>query len=385
MAQSDNEFGKENGKEIGKDNGTGSGGSLTYAQVQELLPGFALGALTVHEMNAVEQYLQQHEQLIHQRYELELASQAIAYTAAPQPLPPSVKSRLMQRVSAESATNPASAPQPARPDNYSKPAEPAPRRSPFIPAPRDASLPANAPRTSRRSGAVPLFPEAQRQRSGWNGWTQGLIGVAALAATGLLLFSNWQLQNSTTTLNQQIAAAQQQVADSQQSLQQKDAELVTLQGKVDAAETQLSTVQATAQEAQRSASELATTNEGLQKTIQQQGAVINRLATANRVLTLAGSGTAAQAKGTFAVNNGSVIIVLSGLNPVAADKTYQLWYIAEGEAPQPADLFQANAGDTTILTFTIPSQVTSFATVGISIEPTGGSPAPTDVVMLSST
>lgn len=72
--------------------------SLTYTQVQELLPGFALGALDVHEMQAVARYLQNHEQLLRQRYETELASQALAYGAAPRPLSPSVKQRLMDRV-----------------------------------------------------------------------------------------------------------------------------------------------------------------------------------------------------------------------------------------------------------------------------------------------
>lgn len=348
MAQSDNFFGDP----------------LTYEQVQELLPGFAIGALDVHEMQAVERYLQQHEQLIQTRYDLELASQAIAYSAAPQPLPSSIKHNLMERVRAEAAVSTATV---------------QPRRTPFAATqPAPAPMPAPPSRSAKRSGALPLFPEQTRRQSGWASWAQGLIGVAAVAATAVLLFSNWQLQRQSETLIQQVASTQQELAQREQSI-------TSIAEERTAAVAQLTEIQSTLQRTEQDIAELSDLNSTLQQTVTQQTQQIDTLTKANRLLTLAGLGTAQQANGTFFVSDGTVVLSLRGLPPVAEDKTYQLWYLPEGGSPEPANVFQVESGDSTILTFTLPSDVTTFANVGVSIEPAGGSEAPTDIVLLSTT
>ena len=95
-----------------------------------------------------------------------------------------------------------------------------------------------------------------------------------------------------------------------------------------------------------------------------QGAV----AGAGRVLVDAGSGDAA--------------LVLSGLAPAEAGKTYELWVIRGKQAPEPAGVFavaDARGGAIRMPKVPRPSDVTAFA---VSIEPQGGSSAPTGPVIL---
>ncbi|MEO6027981.1 MAG: anti-sigma factor [Candidatus Binatia bacterium] len=89
---------------------------------------------------------------------------------------------------------------------------------------------------------------------------------------------------------------------------------------------------------------------------------------AGRVLVDAGTGDAA--------------IVLSGLAPADAGKTYELWVIRGKNAPEPAGLIavaDARGGAIRVPKVPRPSEVTAFA---VSIEPHGGSPAPTGPVIL---
>ena len=88
---------------------------------------------------------------------------------------------------------------------------------------------------------------------------------------------------------------------------------------------------------------------------------------------------------TFIVSNNEVILTVSGLQPLPTDKTYQLWYLAEGVDPEPADLFQVQQSAATRVNLRIPVDVTDFANIGITIEPAGGSLTPTELVLLSTT
>jgi anti-sigma-K factor RskA len=79
------------------------------------------------------------------------------------------------------------------------------------------------------------------------------------------------------------------------------------------------------------------------------------------------------ATGTLVVApGGEAALVLSGLEPAPAGKTYEVWVI-EGETPAPAGLFAG--GDESIVRLTRP--VTPGATVAVTLEPAGGVDAPT--------
>jgi hypothetical protein len=95
----------------------------------------------------------------------------------------------------------------------------------------------------------------------------------------------------------------------------------------------------------------------------------------SRVARLAGSGSAAAARG-FAVFpvEGAGTIVLDGLPPAETGRTYQAWVLAGGQ-PISAGLMNVGSDGLAILADVIP--VSGTDTVALTLEPAGGSPGPT--------
>jgi len=74
--------------------------------------------------------------------------------------------------------------------------------------------------------------------------------------------------------------------------------------------------------------------------------------------------------------------VIAGLATLEPGKTYQVWLI-EG-APVSAGLLTVDANGQGVLILTAETAISSFKSIGISIEPEGGSEQPTgDIVVLS--
>jgi hypothetical protein len=123
---------------------------------------------------------------------------------------------------------------------------------------------------------------------------------------------------------------------------------------------------------------------GLREAFDAQAEIL-RLVGGPRVLTasLAPQGAAAGAgRVLLDANTGDAAIVLSGLPPAEAGKTYELWAIRGARPPEPAGLVtlaDPSGGAVRVPKVTRPSEVTAFA---VSIEPLGGSPAPTGPVIL---
>lgn len=90
-------------------------------------------------------------------------------------------------------------------------------------------------------------------------------------------------------------------------------------------------------------------------------------------------------KGNVVISPGgeSGVLFLRGLSTLEADRTYQVWLIPSKGAPKSAGLFQV-ARDQSFVSFQIasPERITNFATIGITIEPRGGSNAPTTTPIL---
>jgi anti-sigma-K factor RskA len=81
-------------------------------------------------------------------------------------------------------------------------------------------------------------------------------------------------------------------------------------------------------------------------------------------------------------NDKSAVLVISGLPPLEPGKTYQVWLI--GGAPVSAGLLAVDENGRSVLIITSEEAIGSFESVGISIEPEGGSEQPTgDIVVLS--
>lgn len=71
---------------------------------------------------------------------------------------------------------------------------------------------------------------------------------------------------------------------------------------------------------------------------------------------------------------GEAALVVSGLAAPPAGKAYEVWVI-RGETARPAGLFAPRAGTTTVIR--LDERVASGDRVGVTLEPSGGSPHPT--------
>ena len=105
--------------------------------------------------------------------------------------------------------------------------------------------------------------------------------------------------------------------------------------------------------------------------------------TVNQVVALGGTEFAPQAEGTLFVGEDSLVLVLRGLQPLPTGQTYQLWLIPADNAPVSAGLVHVSDGESPNVTTDVTLTTETFATVGLSVEPAGGSAQPTgNIVML---
>ncbi|GAB4581955.1 MAG: hypothetical protein Fur0022_47070 [Anaerolineales bacterium] len=75
------------------------------------------------------------------------------------------------------------------------------------------------------------------------------------------------------------------------------------------------------------------------------------------------------------------VLLVANLPALPADRVYQFWLIGEG-GPIGAGLFEANAHGQAVLMVHSDGPILSFEAVGVSIEPSGGSPQPTGNIVL---
>jgi len=87
------------------------------------------------------------------------------------------------------------------------------------------------------------------------------------------------------------------------------------------------------------------------------------------------SATPCAVDGRVIAAGGSLRFVAHGMQPPPAGKVYQAWYIRAGAKPTPAPTFSPDAnGDATVV---LPVGAEKGLTVAVTIEPPGGSTAPT--------
>ena len=101
-------------------------------------------------------------------------------------------------------------------------------------------------------------------------------------------------------------------------------------------------------------------------------------------VSLKGTDVEPQAQGQLIADprSQSAVLVVTGLPPLEAGKTYQVWLI--GGAPVSAGLLTVDANGQGVLIITSTESIGSFQSLGISVEPEGGSSQPTgDIVVLS--
>jgi hypothetical protein len=153
---------------------------------------------------------------------------------------------------------------------------------------------------------------------------------------------------------------------------------------------QVAALQAQVAQLQAANTELQQARDTLQQQVQADQNRLALIANANPAQTvmLPGTAEAPEARGAFYSGDGQGLLLVRGLEPLSAQQSYQLWLIPPADgAPVPAGLVEVDAADApTWLAVPIPPSAQDFAAVGVSIEPAGGSAAPTGpIVLLGST
>jgi hypothetical protein len=105
---------------------------------------------------------------------------------------------------------------------------------------------------------------------------------------------------------------------------------------------------------------------------------------AQRVLLTTGkTPPAPSARAVYLASRGALVLQASNMQPLPANKTYELWVIPASGAPVPAGLFRPDStGSASVVLPAIPRGVQAKA-FGITIENAGGSNTPTAPIILS--
>ena len=123
----------------------------------------------------------------------------------------------------------------------------------------------------------------------------------------------------------------------------------------------------------------------LQQEVENQKTVLVELSSPNaQAFAISGTEHQPQAQGHMIADakTGSAVLVVSGLKPLEAGNTYEFWLINDSGAV-PAGLFKVNSEGLGVLQVTRDFNPGTYNAIGVSIEPQGGSQAPTgDIVML---
>jgi anti-sigma-K factor RskA len=123
----------------------------------------------------------------------------------------------------------------------------------------------------------------------------------------------------------------------------------------------------------------ARSTEQQQKLEEAESFVKSLISTDAERFTLVASQTSPQPQGKviYVRRRGTVVFLASNMPPLPPQKTYELWLIPKSGAPIPAGMFKPDAhGGATILQAPLQAG-TEAQTFAITIEPDGGSPAPT--------
>jgi len=270
-------------------------------QVEDLIPLYALGALTDEERLQVEAYIAANPEAKARLDEMTQTASMLLYDVTPVEPSAELKKSLMDRVKADAQT------QAARSG----------AAQPVAAAPRAASRP-------------------QPERPRFNLWDllRALSpAFAALSLVAAILLGGWAiaLNNEVAQLRAETAALRRALAD-------------------------------------------------------QRDVIAQIAAPADQIVVVAGTEHQPKAHGRLiAHNDGSAVLVVSGLDQLEAGRVYQLWMIA-GNTPLSAGLFEVDEGGVAVVQVATGAAPGAFNAVGVSVEPDGGSQTPTgDIVMLGQT
>lgn len=320
-------------------------------------------------MLAADEYLQAHPELSPVIQRLEDVATAFAYGAPPVSPPSRVKEALLARVHGDVAAHPQQRSPVPFPAGQPQPGARAattrqPRTNPF------SSL-----RGSTVERRTVVRNPATRRRLPWSfdGWFDFATGwkVATMASGVALLFFAiattqlaGRLRDATTELNStqaQLASTVGQLNEAEADLSSSSAQLTDLAAQVSSLTAERINLE--------EAIQLISAN------LQRQQQQLSSLLTVNEVVAL-DSTQETNAQGALFVGEDSLVLVLSGLQPLPDEQTYELWLIPPDSNPVSAGLVQVSGGESPTITADIRLSISSFSAVGLSIEQRGGSPNP---------
>lgn len=299
---------------------------LTESQINELLPAYVLEALEPEEMLAMDDYIQRQRRLLHQLEELEITVAQLAHAAPEMPLPPGAKARLMARVRADVRASQSHQQRPPRAGNATV-----------------------QERTERAEG---WWTGLQRLFGGTN-----LAWSAAALTMLFLLLSTWNGNRNMAALDQ----ARDELAAAEVQLDQATGQLNQAQGEIGA---------------------LQQSKQQLEQQLSLNDERLALFATAQRVVSLPGTAEAPNARATFYQRDNQGLLVWHGLEPLPMEQTYELWLIPADGAPVPAGLIAVASTEPQSLEVAVPAGAGEYVAVGVSVEPSGGSPQPTGPIVL---
>ena len=98
-----------------------------------------------------------------------------------------------------------------------------------------------------------------------------------------------------------------------------------------------------------------------------------------KVSALAGTDVATRAHGKFVFDRdtGRAMLMAYDLPPAPSGKAYQLWFIAEGKPPMPGRVFNTDSTGRAEMSEQLPSEARAATVFAVTLEPSGGVPAPT--------
>lgn len=297
---------------------------LSYEQVLERLSAYVLGALEPEEMLAVDAYLSKYQALLARLQKSEQAAAQLAHLAPMAPLPPKAKDRLFKRVQADLAAQQATTAEAAA---IASPATPAELSSRSQPAPK-----IDLTSEGGDSNWLANFWAAMRATNGW---------ALAMACLLLILVGVGIYASQVQSQIRQLAADRDRL----------NTEILELRRQLEAEQNNL-----------------------------------NLIANATPLL-VPGTEAAPGARAiVYLGRNDQALVALHGLDPLPAQQTYQLWLITPSqETPVPAGLLEIKGDLTTLQPIQIPPEGRDFTAIGVSIEPAGGSQAPTGPIVLLGT
>lgn len=309
--------------------------------IKDLLPFYALDALTDAERVQVEAWLTEHPEARAELDEMTHTSNQLVESIEPIVPSSQVKSALMDRIASDARVSKATvAPQ---------------------------------PKTSQQSLSQWLNNLFQKPAFGMAGWACAAVAIMFAILT---VTNTRSLQGDIEQLNVEIAEKELAIGE---LTQQQDVSAIQLTQQAG----QLAERDATIAVLEDRLTTLERTNDALRDQIAADEEVLAIFTAPNwQTAPIKAIDEDNGAAGHLVVDldEEQAVLSVSDLAPLPADQTYQLWFLGE-DGPESAGTFTIDPEGEVLHTFPLTS-TDPYSAMGISIEPLGGSPQPTGTVVM---